>query len=90
MIDLQQIPEPALDAKRPIVERLVIRLKRWFKIRAAKQLHRRIWKANAIILQERHGRFLKKQNKPFWDELNKCADALEHAAGQVRKSYDDV
>jgi hypothetical protein len=75
-------------AKRPFVKRLVMRFSSWRKRRAAKRLYRRIWKANEIILMERHGKLVKRQNRFCWKELEACSDALERAAVVAHEKYE--
>ena len=69
-------------------KRLVMRFTDWQDRRAVKRLYKRIWKANEIILMERHGAFVKRQNRFCWSELEVCSDALERAAVVAHEKYE--
>ena len=69
-------------------KRLVMRLGAWQKRQAAKRLYKRIWKANEIILTERYGSNVKRQNRFCRKELEACSDALERAAVVAHEKYE--
>jgi hypothetical protein len=55
--------------------------------RRAKRLYRRLWKANEIILSERHSSLHEKHNKQFHSELEDCADQIEKSINVVRRVF---
>jgi hypothetical protein len=59
----------------------------WSCKKKAKRLYRRLWKANEIILHERHSSLNSKDNVEFWAELEECADAIEGVICIVRKRF---
>lgn len=61
----------------------------WRKRRHAHRLYQQIWRATAIVLRERHGSDVAGQNRPYWDQLEACADSLEIAAITVRRGFRD-
>jgi hypothetical protein len=67
------------------IERVVIRFEKWLEYRAARRLYNRIWKANNIILKERHDPGVKEQNRRYWKNLEYCSDALERATAVIGK-----
>lgn len=79
--------EKAAGCEASVVERLVMWLNEWYRVRNLKRLKKRLWKANEIILMESHG-YNKRENKPFKKELAECSDAIETCIVKVCGSYD--
>ena len=70
------------------VHRLVMRYRQWLVRRHAKRLYHRLWNANDIVMVERHGAIVKQQNKPYWKELEACADVITAAAIATKRAFD--
>ncbi len=85
--DLKTESEAATRREASVVERIVMWLDEKRRVRNAKRLYKRLWKANDIILFESHG-YYKNENKDFKKELVKCNDAIEMCIVKVRDSYE--
>ncbi len=79
--------EKTAGCKASVVERLVMWLDEWRRVRNARRLYKRLWKANHIILFE-NSSYKKRENKQFKKELSKCSDALERCIVIISNSYD--
>jgi len=85
--NLKTESEAATGREASVVKRLVIWLEDWCRVRNAKRLYKRLWKANDIILME-NSSYRKKENKQFKKELSACSDAIERCIVTVSDTYD--
>ncbi len=82
----QEQTEPSTEVAGRL-EPFVMWLREWNRKRKAERLYRRLWKANDIILGERHGSLHSKDNAEFHAELENCSDQLEKSINVVRKRF---
>jgi hypothetical protein len=66
------------------VERLVMWLNERKKKRIAKELYRKLWKANDILLYARHASILNNRYEKYHTELEHLADEIERVIVKVK------
>lgn len=72
-------------AKRSVFDRLVMWLDRRHKKKVAKELYRKLWKANDILLFARHASVLKNRYEKYHIDLEVLSDQIERVICKVKE-----
>jgi hypothetical protein len=73
------------EAKRSVLDRLVMWMDKRNKKNAAKSLCKKLWEANDILLYARHASFNKTKYSKYFELLEMCSDEIERAIIIVKK-----
>lgn len=68
------------------LERIVMYFIAWRKRDRARRLYYRLWKANDILLIERHG-WPSKENSDYYSELDDCTTEIMRLINKVKAAY---